>query len=324
MAFSDQYLLVKGSGGMGNRMLCAVSGILYGEISKRKVIIDWSDKAYSVDGTNVFGSYFNCPGVYGLESLPDTDDISPEIWRGRLDKSMGWMLENYDRDKVSSIFIHNKYSINVKQLNHHQRIAVFWYYTHRIPAIIPHLHGTQYAKMGIKGLLRKVLNDTMALNDEIFQKVYDFQLEHFKKAVVGLHIRQTDRQVSLEKYLKPLRGILRRKPHARIFLATDNKKIEAYLEDEYHDRVLKTVKWQPNENETMHMNSSCPDRFQNGIEALVDMYLLSRCNYLIYPGCSTFSWISSILSQAESEHIIDIQRYNLLVRFKRWLRHFVA
>jgi hypothetical protein len=323
-ASSDQYLLVKGSAGMGNRMLCAASGILYGMVSGRKVIIDWTDGEYADKDQNAFDLYFDCPDVVKHSERPSTEDIAPEIWKDHLDKSISWMLRSYDPDKFSSIFIHKKYSIDVKRLNYPQRVAVFWYYTHRLPAIIPYLKNTKYANMGIQEILRRILCDSITLRKEIAQKIADFQSKHFRKSVIGVHIRQTDRIVPIEKYNRPLNRILRENPDAQIYLATDNKTVEEYFEKEYKNEILKTDKWYPDKNEQMHINSNCPDMYQNGVEALVDMYLLSKCDYLIYPGISTFSWISSILSNAKPENLVDIQRYDAVIRFKRWLRHFVA
>lgn len=35
----DKYLVVKAKGGMGNRMLCAITGILYGQITSRLTVL---------------------------------------------------------------------------------------------------------------------------------------------------------------------------------------------------------------------------------------------------------------------------------------------
>ena len=48
----DKYLIVKGLAGLGNRMLSALTGILYARLSGRRLIIDWRDPTYSSDGSN--------------------------------------------------------------------------------------------------------------------------------------------------------------------------------------------------------------------------------------------------------------------------------
>jgi len=57
---------------------------------------------------------------------------------------------------------------------------------------------------------------------------------------------------------------------------------------------------------------------------LVDMYLLAECDCLIYSGYSTFSLISRILSDAQPENIVDIDRFNVKVRLKKIIRELVV
>jgi len=46
-SLQNKYVLIKGKEGLGNRILSALTGILYAEISGRKIYIDWSDDVYS-------------------------------------------------------------------------------------------------------------------------------------------------------------------------------------------------------------------------------------------------------------------------------------
>ena len=61
---NNRYLIIKAKGGMGNRMLCAVTGILYGQLTGRCTVVDWRDVSYSNDGGNTFSQFFDCPNVY--------------------------------------------------------------------------------------------------------------------------------------------------------------------------------------------------------------------------------------------------------------------
>ena len=90
-----------------------------------------------------------------------------------------------------------------------------------------------------------------------------------------------------------------------------------------YDDVIVTPKWLPPPGESMHQNDNCAQRLRNAIEALVDMYLLSHCKYLIFPGSSTFSWIAAAISEARPENIIDVERYSPSVVVKRVLRRMV-
>jgi hypothetical protein len=323
---NSKFLLVKAKGGMGNRMLCAVTGILYGQIAGRQTIIDWRDAAYSNDGSNTFSRFFSAPQVLSETIIPSNPSVRPDIWTGQLDKSMSTMLSENDPDKHRSIRIHRKYSIDVRILDYPEDIVVFWYYMGRVRALRANLQssGNGFAGLSIDAIIRKVLLEQMRLSDEMCRRIDDFKSAiGWPKKVIGLHIRHTDMKTDLGHYERALQRFLERDPSAHIFLATDNGQIDR----EYHKRyknVFSTPKWFPTDLSTMHQNSSCPDKVLNGIEALMDMYLLADCDYLVYPGGSTFSQIARLLSDLPSKNIVDIERFNLKVRLKRLIRELVV
>jgi hypothetical protein len=319
-----KYLVVKANGGMGNRMLCAITGILYGRLTGRKVVVDWRDQAYSNDGANAFFAFFSCPDVYPESILPAGASIWPKVWEGHLGLSVSDMLHRYDPDKHSSVTIHRKYSVDVRRLDYPEDIVVFWNYQHRLGALQKRLHllDPGFAGLGINGVIRKVLVQTMSLSDTVRQRIEEFKAAHWPKTVIGVHIRYSDRKTELARYERCLDRLLRGHPGTHIFLATDNKDVYGDYVKRY-DRVFSTPKWYPDGMESMHQNTQCGDRVANGIEALVDMYLLAACDFLIFPSVSTFSLISAILSDAPADRIMDIDRFNLQVRAKRWLRELI-
>ena len=320
----EKYLVVKANGGMGNRMLCATTGILYGRLTGRRVIVDWRDQAYSNDGSNTFSRLFKCSDVCSETILPADASIYPRVWEGHLDWSVSEMLHRYDPDKHSSVTIHRKYSIDVRTLDYPERIVVFWNYLHRLRGLRKRLHRVDpdFAGLGIDGIIRKVLLEIMLVGDDVRQRIDEFKASHWPAQVIGLHIRHSDRQTDLSKYERPLGRLLEQYPDAHIFLATDNKGVQEDYCRRY-ENVFFTPKWFPEGMESMHQNTQCSDRVANGIEALVDMYLLAECDFLIFPGVSTFSLISAILSKASANRIVDIDRFNLRVRLKRMVRELI-
>ncbi|UCE98820.1 MAG: hypothetical protein JSV82_06430 [Planctomycetota bacterium] len=322
---NQKYLVVKAKGGMGNRMLCAATGIIYGKVTDRKTIVDWRDASYSTDGSNTFSRFFECPSVYPETILPKDVTIRPRVWEGTLHKSMGQMLHKYDPDKHSSIRIHRKYSIDVRRVDYDEDIIVFWHYTGRIRNLKPHLRNglDGYGGLEVNGIIRKVLSEKMVLQPDIRQRIDDFKAKYWSEKVIGVHIRHTDRKINLAKYERHLRRFLKRFPDAHIFLATDNQQVNQDYRERFK-RVFSTPKWYPEGIASMHQNVNCPDKVANGIEALVDMYLLAECDCLIYSGYSTFSLISRILSDAQPENIADIDLFNPIVRLKRLIRELVA
>lgn len=322
---NNKFLVVKAKGGMGNSMLCAVTGILYGQLTGRMTVIDWRGEGYTDDGSNTFSKFFTCSEVYPETILPSGSTIRPKIWEGQLHRGMSEMLHEYDMGKDSSISIHRKYSIDVSRLDYDEDIIVFWYYTGRIKALKGHLRNRQNSLAGLdtNGIIRKVLTEQMILHKDIRQRIDDFKANHWSDKVIGVHIRYTDRLTDLAKYRKYLNRFLKRYPEAHIFLATDNQLVNKEYQSRFKN-VFSTQKWFPEGMTSMHQNTDCPDKVANGIDALVDMYLLAECDCLIYSGYSTFSLISRTLSDAKSENIVDIDRFNVKVQVKKLIRELAT
>ena len=53
-----KYLLVKGTAGLGNRLLFLLSALLYARLTERLLVVDWCDSTYSNDGSNAFPLLF--------------------------------------------------------------------------------------------------------------------------------------------------------------------------------------------------------------------------------------------------------------------------
>ena len=56
----------------------------------------------------------------------------------------------------------------------------------------------------------------------------------------------------------------------------------------------------------IHENRNCPDPIESGIEALVDLYLLAECDYLIIDTSSSFSYVAKLLTKAPDANIFDV------------------
>jgi len=322
---NEKYLVIKAKGGMGNRMLCVATGIVYGELTGRKAIVDWRDESYSQNGSNVFAKFFSCPDVSCESVLPPYSTVRPSIWTNNLDKSMADMIEQYDPDKHSSIWIHRKYSVDVRRIDYNEDILVFWYYTQRMRALRGHLRQgkSQFADLSDDEVIRKVLLERMPVSDEVHQRTADFKTRFWRRPVIGVHIRHTDLKSNLVMFERHLKRILERAPDARVFLATDNKHVNEDYRRKFKN-VISTQKWFPSGESSMHQNPDCSDKITNGIEALVDMYLLADCDYMIYGSASTFSWISRLLSNLPPSRVIDVDRFNPKLRLKRLVRELVT
>jgi hypothetical protein len=316
--------VIKTKGGMGNRMLCAASGILWARAVARTPYVDWRDEAYSRDHENSFPHFFANPDVLA-DPPDDTDDICPAAWRGQLGQSVSQMIHAHDPDKHSSLSIHKKYSVDPARADYPQATAVFWYYMGRFEAIAPlaRKRVPGYAGLSVEAISRKALREELPLTPAVADPIETFAAEHLSGPTLGVHIRYSDRTTDLRKLEAAVRAQLAGLPDASIFLATDNKRVE----DDYRakfNRVITTPKWFPPEGATMHQNTDCNDPVSNGIEALTDMYLLARCDALVYASRSTFSEISRLVSDIPPDRVTDVDRRDPTMITKRLLRRLTA
>lgn len=108
--------------------------------------------------------------------------------------------------------------------------------------------------------------------------------------------------------MKRLNALLERAPDLQIFLSTDNIQIKNMFEDGYPG-VITTPHWYPSTpGLRIHSNPNHPDPMESGNEALVDLYLLAECNYLIIDTSSNFSAIAALLTRAPHSNIFDVKR----------------
>ena len=125
--------------------------------------------------------------------------------------------------------------------------------------------------------------------------------------------------MSISPFFMEVDRLIKTLPDPVIFLATDSPEAQRMMQERY-DKVISTEKWFPTPGNEMHQNPECPDRLTSAIEALIDMYLLSQCNYLVFPSSSTFSYISSLYTNMPRGHIVDVERSDPVIRIIKLTR----
>jgi hypothetical protein len=121
-----------------------------------------------------------------------------------------------------------------------------------------------------------------------------------------VHVRYTDYQVNLFAILYRVDRLIAETPDAQIFLATDNVQIKKLFEATYPS-VLSTEHWYPEPGRRLHANQACPDKLENAIEALVDIYVLAACDWVVIDSSSSFSYLVKLLSEAPVGRIYDME-----------------
>ena len=309
-----KYLLVKGRAGLGNRLQSLLTGILYARLSGRRLLVDWSDGTYADRGVNAFPRLFQCPLYDPTVPIPETDSVSPAVWRGCLGLSS---LELQRRcQPPGSPNDWQRYSIDLGKLDYPETVVVFYTFAQKIHLLRPHFPAGRpaMARMEVDDILRELLRDELFLSGEIGRRIDEFARSHFQPPTIGVHVRYSDRRVDLLLIRRKLDALTRRRPDQQIFLATDNSEIKRVFEAEYRN-VITTPKWYADPGRPMH--GASPDRVESAIEALVDLHLLARCDRLVLDSRSTFAYLVKLLTLTPASRVADVRHGTFATRVRR-------
>jgi hypothetical protein len=303
----QKYLLVKGSSGLGNRILSLLTGMVYARLAGRRLLVDWRDAHYSTGGVNVFTRYFAFPSFDPTLAIPDTLSVTPPIWRGHLHESAPDLRERHP-EFARGTDLWRVFSIDLERLDYDETVAVMWTYVAQMDPLRRHFRGAfaPFAELDNETILRRLLRQDLRLQPSLKERVERFEYSAFRRPTVGVHVRYTDHRARLGALLSRLNRLLRRAPDLQIFLATDNRQIKRLFEANYPS-VISTPHWYPpTAGRPLHTRREPPDPIERGAEALIDLYLLAACDYLIFDPSSSFGEVAALLSEAPPEHVIRL------------------
>jgi hypothetical protein len=205
--------------------------------------------------------------------------------------------------------IRKKFSIDLTNLDYQEDGLVMLTYREEVDLLRSHFEGRlkEFSQLSKKEILSKLLREDLILHPQIRERVDRFKNDNFSRKTVGVHVRYTDHRVSLWSILQRLNTLLKREPELQVFLATDNIKIKNMFEESYPG-VITTPHWYPTPGLLLHGNKKCSDLVESGVEALIDLYLLAECNYLIIDTSSSFSYVARRLTNAQDSNIFNVWR----------------
>lgn len=338
----EKYLVVKGSAGLGNRLLVLAYAIRYAQETDRKLVIDWTDGMYGQKGVSSFADYFELKDMEYLtavEQIPNWENASYYPASFGL-KPKASIYELYLADASANLVRWVPKSLLAP--GRFRLLHRFWRHRNTpderaqqsdmgaIRAFLegPHKH-LLYGQDLPLNLAHQVVmfadfapfhEDTPTIFRQMIQPVSYLQeaisqfaeLHSLASQALGLHIRQTDKQGTqvLSRLFPHIDSFLDKID--RIFLATDNPTVKQELIDRYGEgRVLVQASYLPDVQAEL-------TRARGGIhhlmlekggdqvalharESVLDMWLLSRCAYLLYQGNSSFSRIASYLHHSPDQ-----------------------
>ena len=317
-------LVIKGKGGLGNRILSAISGLVYADLSGRKPVIDWRDGSYAPLGENAYPLLFQSPigdEAIGGATMDDGADVCPAIWAGNLHRQPQDMIDTYMPRSHSNPWGYRRLCVDLKRLDQSQAVAVYWSYLPKLGRMRQHLRrDARFAKRGEREVFADYLGRYFTPNARVRHALSQMR-PTAKLPSIGVHIRFTDRKIPLGPVLKTLEQLKARHPTATIFLATDNAEIEDRLKRAF-DKVITHPKRLGLAGARLHGPDTTCNPLQEAENALIDMWQLSRCDHLIYSRRSTFSVTSGYLGRFAPARIHDVERYSPTLWAKELLQRY--
>ncbi|UUT34498.1 nodulation protein NodZ [Microbacterium elymi] len=140
-----------------------------------------------------------------------------------------------------------------------------------------------------------------------------------ERPVIGVHIRYTDRKVSLDRVFREAARLAARVPDAQFFLATDNHGVQEQFRSRF-ENVFVIDKELGDDDNSLHEHLVLDDPRREAENALIDMWALAQCDWLIHSRHSTFSVAAALIGGIAASRQRDIDRWNVRVVVKRWVQ----
>lgn len=341
---SEKFIYLKGISGFGNRIRSFLEVVFYSLITGRKIIVDWTDGVYAPKGVNAFDCFFDSPVVLPSTNpsllIPDNFSVIPASWKGglgcywreRLD-FIQWREDDFKKDDPYSYF-----NMEQNRFDYLEDVIVWLSWTFRWGNFQNHryLFPDEFKKLSRDAIKTKLMREYISLKQPITDQIDAFHRDNFAPNTIGVHVRYTDnlldkfvarRNVVIYDYFPIIDKLLENQPDAKIFLCTDNVTVLDLFQQSYSN-VISTEKFYPEDNGAIHSSKLCNDKVLMGEQALIDMYLLSRCTHLLHTGTSSFTEIPllimgfekgiSVKEPEKSAHYVSAKAVPPAVSFPRF------
>jgi len=328
MQHKKKYVVVKSNKGAGlGDNLCAVfAGIAVAVFYGRKLIVDWSDGSFGELGVNTFPIFFELSPLISSDlSISDLNSLNvnvhPPAWSGNL------LQHSYE------LYLQQNWDTYQRARTIEVLSSDPTYFNSDIDILVI----TDFSRLPHNNSLMS-LASLIARNIKPSQKIQDLLDKYIRLNLgvpyIGVHVRMTDEKGAREKqrkysdYIKLLRRIKSNNISlSKIFLATDNTTVIDSWKKDFPDLVFRQ-KAMPKPGDPLHLTEFAVPRFEVTIDAVLDMLILSKSTFLLFPDNSSFSLSSAMLSGLPSGNINAIPfrptsslAFRLISRLKHLLLH---
>jgi hypothetical protein len=322
-AQAERMLLIKAKGGLGNRMLSAISGLVFADLTGRTPLIDWRDGSYAPLGRNAWPLLFEGPQTRPVETFDAwPGPVSPAIWTGHLGLTPEAMVNRFDPARHASATVYRRFCTDLARLDAPEEIAVFWCYLPKFGRLRRHMRrDPRFAGRPLAAILGDYLDRWFRPNARVRAAVAALRAD-LPRPLIGVHVRHTDRRIPLAPIKAALRRRLAAQPGATVFLATDNAAVQAEMASEFAG-VRFTDKHLNPDGSRLHWPSSDIAKVDEAENALIDMHLLAGADHLICSRHSTFAIAAELIGRLPAARVDDIDARNLRVVLKRIVQDYI-
>src|SRR6478609_8277735 len=198
-------------------------------------------------------------------------------------------------------------------------LAVFWSYLPKSARIRNQVaHNPKFKSMRPAAVTKVALERYFRPNQRVRDEVAEL-LSGRHHPIIGVHIRYTDRKVSLRRIMSEVARLRKRMPDAPIFLATDNERVQAIFRAKV-DNVFVIEKKLGDDANPLHERAPAENALHEAENALIDMWALAGCDWIIHSRHSTFSVTAALIGRIPRTRQRDIDRWNPRVVAKRWIQ----
>jgi hypothetical protein len=317
---TEKALVIKAKGGLGNRMLSAVTGIVLAQLNDRTPYIDWRDGMYVAPGDNLYPYLFEAGWMGDLASFDNATQVAPSVWSGRMIEHPTNIIHREYPNKHSDPLIYRKLSIDLVGPDPAETVGVFWSYLPKLKRLEQRMaRHPEFRGRDLSDITSDCLDHYFRPVAEVRERV-DAIFNDLRRPIIGVHIRFTDRKVPLPKIIASLAKLKSDMPEARIFLATDSAEAQAAVLARFPD--AQTIeKALASNGAALHVAApGFSDPVAEARNALIDMIALSRCDFMVHSSHSTFSVTAALIGRIPEANQIDVDRFNAKVIVKQFIQ----
>lgn len=264
-----KYVIAKGYYGMGGNLVTLACAMRLAKKLDRNILVDWIDSCYGLSDADIFRVLFQSPEYsLGRDALANSV-VWPDFWKSYILRTMPHspqhalsrvttdMIEEVDQADVSGADV-----IVVS------RDDKYWY----DPA----------CRLEFSNIVGEIIP-----SDDVLREVREFQEQVLGPSPIGVHFRHGNGERSvvppdIHWFFARVDEYLIESPDSQVFLCTDCSAILERFEENYPGKVVSTVKeYPPVGSGAMHQLKGDRQRLISAKEAVVDIWLLAKCKYLV-------------------------------------------